>query len=98
MPCQTFDLTAMKAPANGYESLKTIQTFPWNKLTGATLRLQVNDASDFSGTMLVDTTNTLLPTSASFKNTTPFAPGTYYWRLSADGGMSWMPAWKFIVH
>lgn len=98
MPCQAFQYTLMKKPVNGTESTVTQPSFGWGSKTGAVWELQVNDQSDFLGTMVVDTTNTLLPTAISFKPAAPLAPGKYTWRLSADGGTSWMPGWTFIVH
>ncbi|MCX7671848.1 MAG: DUF4962 domain-containing protein, partial [Anaerolineae bacterium] len=84
-------------PPHAAESVEAAPLLEWWPLAGATAyRVQIsrNDAEHgFADDIVVDET---VPYPA-FTPVRRLAPGTYYWRVSADGGASWSAAWRFQV-
>lgn len=88
---------ALASPADGAINQPVPLTLSWNPATDAeTYRLQVSASSDFSTTVLDDSTITSLSSQigALAGNT------TYYWRVRAkniSGASAYSAAWSFIT-
>ncbi len=88
-----FFLTVMKKPANGAIISDTTPGFGWKKVDGAlTYDLLVGTDPDLTN-VVIDVQDT---EEKGFTPATPLAPGTYYWRVSADTGAV-MPTWSFTI-
>ncbi|MCJ7792137.1 MAG: hypothetical protein MUP49_07020, partial [Dehalococcoidia bacterium] len=81
----TVTLPAPPAPPVLVTPKKTI-TFGWNASSGATkYRLQVNTASDFTGTSIFDNAEI----TATSQDVALFVGTTYYWRVKAGNTGGW---------
>jgi hypothetical protein len=82
-------------PITNYFTTAT-PTLTWNRVTDATeYEVQVSKSDLF--TVLVYTTAPPVPASQLSVTTPPLTEGIYYWRVSANGGVTWSPADRFVV-
>ncbi|MGC8781860.1 MAG: hypothetical protein ACP5UQ_13440, partial [Anaerolineae bacterium] len=83
-------------PPHGAESVEAALLLEWWPLAGAaTYRVQISrndEEHGFAGDIVVDET---VPYPA-FTPAVRLSPGTYYWRVAADGG-AWSAIWRFQV-
>jgi hypothetical protein len=92
-PPFTFTVTILKAPQDAATTTDTTPTFRWAKATGAAgYQFQLADNPDFVAPLIDEPVTTTKYTPDS-----PLAHGLYYWRVSVDGGSTWMPAWTLTV-
>jgi len=90
----TFTVTVHKSPQDGSATINDRPTFRWAAVSGAQYRVQIDNDSAFSNPRLVDqsiATNSYQPPAGLLSY------GTFYWRVSIDGGASWMPAWSVTI-
>ena len=92
-----FNVTILKAPANGSYTTNTKPPFSWAAAAGALEYLiQVDDDPGFS----LPEINVLRPPSTSYMHLTPLPFGKYYWKMqvrTAGGWGDWTPANQFTV-
>jgi hypothetical protein len=91
----TFTVTVHKSPANGGATTNARPTFRWAAVAGAPYRVQISTMPDIDAdpSLLVDE----LRTTTSYRPPTGLAYGTLYWRVSLDGGATWMPTWAVTI-
>ncbi|MCE1189353.1 MAG: T9SS type A sorting domain-containing protein [Ignavibacteria bacterium] len=91
------DAPVLSTPANNATNQSTSLTLNWNASTGAaTYRVQLSTASDFSTTLVNDSTLT-----GTSKQISGLANNTkYYWRVNAKnaaGTSTWSSVWNFTT-
>ena len=89
-----FTVTLLSAPSNGAFSTNSAPVFRWAREPGAAEYLiQVDTDAVFGAPRTREatvTTNSHIPDP-------PLDPGTYYWRVSPDGGATWTPTWMLTI-
>jgi hypothetical protein len=89
----TFTVTILKSPRDGSSTTDATPTFKWAAVQGVSeYRLQVAYGATFSNLLINQSVD-----STRFTPDTPLLQSLYYWRVSADGGATWMPAWTVTV-
>ena len=82
------------APLRNYFTTAT-PTLTWNRVTGATRYIvQVSKSSTFAGTLPYTAS---VPANQLSVTTNPLTEGIYYWRVSANNGVTWSAVDSFIV-
>ena len=88
-----FTVTILKAPHDATSTTDTTPTFTWRAVDGvASYQLQVAADAGFTSLVINETVS-----AATFTPAGDLAYGSYYWRVSVDGGTTWMPAWTLII-
>lgn len=85
----------LAAPVRNYFTTAT-PTLTWNRVSTATgYTVQVSTSNTFGSFAFV--TTPALPPSQLSVTTTALVKGTYYWRVSANGGTTWSAVDSFVV-
>ncbi len=85
----------LAAPVRNYFTTAT-PTLTWNRVSTATAYLVQVSTSNTFGSFAFVTTPALPPSQLSV-TTTALVKGTYYWRVSANGGTTWSAVDSFVV-
>jgi hypothetical protein len=89
----TFTLTVLKAPKDVSTTTDTTLTFTWASVTGAAgYQFQLASEETFTTPLIAQP----VP-GTRYMPDTPLAHGQYYWRVSADNGATWTPAWSLTL-
>ena len=89
-----FTVTLLKAPTNGAFATSAAPVFRWAREPGAAAyRVQIDTDAGFGAPRAREAT----VTSTRYVPDPPLDDGTYYWRVSPDGGATWTPGWMLTV-